>query len=73
MCSKVNIPNEDGAIAELLLFAESIQLLQQLLAVTGKLHGTRVYWLPLAVVSTLLSQHPASEKTKDPVSTLLRQ
>lgn len=42
VCSEVNSPNKDGAIAELLLFAESVQLLQQLLAVAGKLHGSQI-------------------------------
>lgn len=71
MHSEADVADEDGAVAEALLSAEGIELLQQLLAVTGKLHGTRVYWPPLAVVSAPLSQSPANEKTEsDPVRAL---
>lgn len=66
MCSKMHVRNEDGAVTEVLLLAESMQLEQQLLAVIGKLHGT--YWPLLALVSTLLSQSPDNEKEMDPGS-----
>lgn len=42
----MHIPKEDGAVTEVLLLAERVQLGQQLPAVTGKFHGT--YWPPLA-------------------------
>lgn len=40
VCSKMHMASEDGAVTEVLLLAESVQLGQQLPAITGKFHGT---------------------------------